>query len=38
MQTPDGLELIDNEINENPNINGFDFLVEKIDEGLQTLS
>ena len=35
MHIDDGLELIDEEIKENPNINGFDFLVQKIDEGLK---
>ena len=35
MHIDDGLELIDQEIRENPNINGFDFLVQKIDEGLK---
>ncbi len=38
LHIDDGLELIDNEINENPNINGFDFLVEKIDEGLTQIN
>ncbi len=35
MHVDDGLEIIDQEIRENPNINGFDFLVQKIDEGLK---
>lgn len=38
MHIDDGLELIDEEIRSNPNLNGFDFLVEKIDEGLKTIS
>lgn len=38
LHIDDGLELIDAEINENPNINGFDFLVDKIDDGLKSLA
>ncbi|MDE0471535.1 MAG: DndE family protein [Ekhidna sp.] len=38
MHIDDGLELIDEEIKENPNLSGFDFLIEKIDEGLRYIS
>lgn len=31
----DGLQLIDKELKENPNISGFDYLLEKINEGLK---
>jgi DNA sulfur modification protein DndE len=34
LHIDDGLELIDNELKENPNLNGFDYLIEKIDTGL----
>lgn len=37
MHIDDGLELIDEEIKENPNLNGFDFLIQKIDEGLKSI-
>jgi DNA sulfur modification protein DndE len=30
----DGLELINAELKDNPNLNGFDYLVDKIDHGL----
>ena len=30
----DGLQLIDKELKENPNISGFDYLIDKINEGL----
>ena len=35
MHLDDGLELIDDELKDNPNLDGFDFLVQKIDEGLK---
>ena len=38
MHIDDGLELLDFEINDNPNLTGFDFLVKKIDEGLIQLN
>lgn len=38
MHIDDGLELIDEEMQNNPNLNGFDFLVEKIDEGLSKIN
>lgn len=34
MHIDDGLELLDEELKENPNLNGFDFIIEKIDNGL----
>ena len=37
MHIDDGLELIDNELKDNPNIDGFDFLVQKIDNGLKSI-
>ncbi|TRX49644.1 DUF1832 domain-containing protein [Fulvivirga sp. M361] len=37
MHIDDGLELIEEEIKENPNLSGFDFLVQKIDEGLKSI-
>lgn len=30
----DGLHLIDKELKDNPNISGFDYLIDKINEGL----
>lgn len=37
MHIDDGLQLLNEEINERSNIDGFDFLVEKIELGLLTL-
>jgi len=37
MHIDDGLELIDTELKENPNLNGFDYLIEKIDSGLSEI-
>ena len=37
MHIDDGLQLLNKEINERSNIDGFDFLVEKIEHGLLTL-
>jgi DNA sulfur modification protein DndE len=34
MHIDDGLILLDKEINQRTNIDGFDFLVEKIENGL----
>lgn len=31
----DGLELIYNELRDNPNLNGFDYIIDKIDNGLK---
>ena len=33
----DGLELINNEITDNPNLDGFDYIIEKIEQGLVKL-
>jgi DNA sulfur modification protein DndE len=38
MHIDDGLQLLNEEINERSNIDGFDFLVEKIELGLLELS
>jgi DNA sulfur modification protein DndE len=37
MHVDDGLQLINNEIQDNPNIDGFDFLIEKIEYGLKEI-
>ena len=37
MHIDDGLELLNEEINSRSNIDGFDFLVEKIERGLEEL-
>ena len=37
MHVDDGLELIDEELRNNPNLSGFDFLIQKIDEGLRSI-
>lgn len=37
LHIDDGLELIYNEIKENPNLNGFDFVIDKIEKGLETI-
>lgn len=37
MHIDDGLELIEEEVNDNPNLSGFEFLVTKIDDGLKSL-
>jgi DNA sulfur modification protein DndE len=34
MHVDDGLQLLNNEVNERSNIDGFDFLIEKINLGL----
>ncbi|MDF1676216.1 MAG: DndE family protein [Vicingaceae bacterium] len=34
MHIDDGLEIMDNEIKENSNLDGFGFLVEKVEKGL----
>ena len=38
MHIDDGLQILDNELNENSNVDGFDFLVEKIENGVNTLN
>lgn len=37
MHIDDGLELINQEIKENPNLVGFDYLLEKIENGLKEI-
>lgn len=37
LHIDDGLELLDAEVKSNPNLNGFDFVVKKIDEGLNAI-
>lgn len=37
MHIDDGLELIQNELTENPKLDGFDFLIEKIEIGIEKL-
>ncbi len=38
MHIDDGLQLLNEEINQRSNIDGFDFLVEKIEYGLQMIN
>lgn len=38
LHIDDGLELLDSELKENPNLDGFDFLIDKIEAGLEQLS
>jgi DNA sulfur modification protein DndE len=37
MHIDDGLQLINNEIEENPNLDGFEYVIDKIENGLQEL-
>ena len=37
MHVDDGLQLMNQELKENPNLNGFDYLIDKIDNGLQNI-
>ena len=37
MHIDDGLQLLNEELNQRSNIDGFDFLVEKIEGGLEKL-
>lgn len=37
MHIDDGLELLNEEVNSKPNLDGFDFLVEKVEIGLQSI-
>lgn len=34
MHLDDGLQLMNSELRENPNLNGFDYLIDKIEQGL----
>jgi len=38
MHVDDGLKLINKELEENPNLDGFDFVVEKIEQGLHNIN
>ncbi len=35
LHIDEGLELIQKELDENPNLNGFEYIIEKINDGLQ---
>jgi DNA sulfur modification protein DndE len=37
MHIDNGLELINSELKDNPNLNGFDYLIEMIDNGLSEI-
>ncbi len=37
MHIDDGLELINKELEENPNLDGFDYIIDKIEGGLKEL-
>lgn len=37
MHIDDGLELINSELKENPNLDGFDYVIDKIDQGLNQI-
>jgi DNA sulfur modification protein DndE len=37
LHIDDGLEILEREIKENPNIDGFNFLIDKIETGLEQL-
>lgn len=34
MHLDDGLQLMNSELKDNPNLNGFDYLIDKIEQGL----
>ncbi len=38
LHLDDGLQLLNKELNDNPNLNGMDYLIDKIDAGLKTIS
>ena len=38
LHLDDGLQLLNNELNDNPNLNGMDYLIDKIDAGLKTIN
>lgn len=38
MHVDDGLQLIDKELKENPNLDGFEYLIEKIEKGLEEIA
>ncbi|MBR5660107.1 MAG: DndE family protein [Bacteroidales bacterium] len=37
LHLDDGLQLLNKELNDNPNLNGMDYLIDKIDAGLKTI-
>ena len=37
MHIDDGLQLMNNELRDNPNVNGYDYLIDKIETGLNGL-
>ena len=37
LHLDDGLQQLNNELNDNPNLNGMDYLIDKIDAGLKTI-
>ena len=37
MHIDDGLELINQELNENPNLDGFEYVIDKIEDGLKEI-
>lgn len=37
LHIDDGLEIIQKEIDSNPNLNGFEYVIDKIEQGLDTL-
>ena len=37
MHIDDGLQLMNNELRDNPNLNGYDYLIDKIEAGLNGL-
>lgn len=37
MHIDDGLQLMNNELRENPNLNGYDYLIDKITNGLEDI-
>lgn len=38
LHIDDGLEIINNELKENPNLDGFEYIIDKIDGGLKLLN
>ena len=38
LHLDDGLQLLNKELNDNPDLNGMDYLIDKIDAGLKTIS
>ena len=37
MHIDDGLQLMNNELRDNPNLNGYDYLIDKINNGLEDI-